>query len=583
MSSRRSQERLVRRRSSSERAGTVRSRDPGRRGCTRDLHGKPRPGSCDFRRCFLSSCGGQVARDDRGGVRAVPEHDSNARARRAAPGGATSPGSRAAPVIPCSRWPPRAPGSWVSARRAATSSGFSPAVPTHRGRRDLRTTVPADHRFSYLRKFDTLFRKPLRLSPCRFRKRRLRTFAARSIQRFWIASLPKPAVAPWKGGGLRSSSTAPHGRSPANRPGNTWPPAPGASCRRSHAVAGSLSTPLLVRGWNDAELSPAHRIVGLASRTVTVPHADPLDPEEAFGIEARLLQRGLTLTPTPHRLADVPLTDKAPRAGPRRRTRHSAGVAVGTDARAKPLPRSLRKADGLRPWTFRLPTARWWTSMRGYSEDVTPARHRRRGARRGGRALEGDRRLRRRSRSRSSRATSRGAFTPCMFDVPATMILGHTASRRPSPGSMRMGVRDPDRGIVSELARFESGPGLAGSAQVTSDRRVGINGLGGSTTVFGSLASRPSVEVVGVNATCSAPTSSLISCQYDTVMGRYLRVAAEKDALGRQGRRIALARRRDPAKIPWRRVGARRSSSKARARSASAPRSEKNISAAPSA
>jgi glyceraldehyde 3-phosphate dehydrogenase len=87
--------------------------------------------------------------------------------------------------------------------------------------------------------------------------------------------------------------------------------------------------------------------------------------------------------------------------------------------------------------------------------------------------------------------------------------------------------------------------------------RVGINGFGRiGRTVFRILAARPSVEVVGVNDLFDADQLAYL-LQYDTVMGRYPgEVAAEKDALRASGRRIVLTHERDPAKIPWRELGA---------------------------
>jgi glyceraldehyde 3-phosphate dehydrogenase len=86
---------------------------------------------------------------------------------------------------------------------------------------------------------------------------------------------------------------------------------------------------------------------------------------------------------------------------------------------------------------------------------------------------------------------------------------------------------------------------------------VGINGFGRiGRTVFRILAARPSVEVVGVNDLFDADQLAYL-LQYDTVMGRYPgEVAAEKDALRASGRRIVLTHERDPAKIPWRELGA---------------------------
>ena len=87
--------------------------------------------------------------------------------------------------------------------------------------------------------------------------------------------------------------------------------------------------------------------------------------------------------------------------------------------------------------------------------------------------------------------------------------------------------------------------------------RVGINGFGRiGRTVFRILASRPSIEVVGINDLFEADQLAYL-LQYDTVMGRYPgEVVAEDGTLRASGHRVALAHERDPEKIPWREWGA---------------------------
>jgi glyceraldehyde 3-phosphate dehydrogenase len=87
--------------------------------------------------------------------------------------------------------------------------------------------------------------------------------------------------------------------------------------------------------------------------------------------------------------------------------------------------------------------------------------------------------------------------------------------------------------------------------------RVGINGFGRiGRTVFRILASRPSVEVVGINDLFEADQLAYL-LQYDTVMGRYPgEVAVDGEALRASGRRIALSHERDPERVPWREWGA---------------------------
>ena len=87
--------------------------------------------------------------------------------------------------------------------------------------------------------------------------------------------------------------------------------------------------------------------------------------------------------------------------------------------------------------------------------------------------------------------------------------------------------------------------------------RVGINGFGRiGRTVFRILASRPSIEVVGINDLFEADQLAYL-LQFDTVMGKYPgEVIAEDGTLSASGRRVKLAHERDPEKIPWREWGA---------------------------
>ena len=86
--------------------------------------------------------------------------------------------------------------------------------------------------------------------------------------------------------------------------------------------------------------------------------------------------------------------------------------------------------------------------------------------------------------------------------------------------------------------------------------RVGINGFGRiGRTVFRILASRPSIEVVGINDLFEADQLAYL-LQYDTVMRKYPgEVTADEGALLADGRRVPLSHERDPEKIPWRDQG----------------------------
>jgi len=86
--------------------------------------------------------------------------------------------------------------------------------------------------------------------------------------------------------------------------------------------------------------------------------------------------------------------------------------------------------------------------------------------------------------------------------------------------------------------------------------QVGINGFGR----IGRLAFRAlrdkDVEVVGINDLVDAPTLAHL-LKYDSVHGRYPdSVSADGDAIVVDGRRIPISSERDPAKLPWKKLGA---------------------------
>ena len=89
--------------------------------------------------------------------------------------------------------------------------------------------------------------------------------------------------------------------------------------------------------------------------------------------------------------------------------------------------------------------------------------------------------------------------------------------------------------------------------------RIGINGFGriGRQTFKAMLDYHPdALEVVAVNDLTDTQTNAHL-LRYDSNYGRFPgEVRAEADAIVVNGRRVAIVAERDPAKIPWRELGA---------------------------
>jgi glyceraldehyde 3-phosphate dehydrogenase len=89
--------------------------------------------------------------------------------------------------------------------------------------------------------------------------------------------------------------------------------------------------------------------------------------------------------------------------------------------------------------------------------------------------------------------------------------------------------------------------------------RIGINGFGriGRQTFKAMLDYHPdALEVVAVNDLTDTQTNAHL-LTYDSNYGRFPgEVRAEADAIVVNGRRVAIVAERDPAKIPWRELGA---------------------------
>ena len=87
--------------------------------------------------------------------------------------------------------------------------------------------------------------------------------------------------------------------------------------------------------------------------------------------------------------------------------------------------------------------------------------------------------------------------------------------------------------------------------------QVGINGFGRiGRSVFRIISDRDNMEVVAINDLFYNEQLAYL-LKYDTVMGIFDRpVSAEKDAMSVGDHRVAMTEHRDPAKIPWKDLGA---------------------------
>ncbi len=88
--------------------------------------------------------------------------------------------------------------------------------------------------------------------------------------------------------------------------------------------------------------------------------------------------------------------------------------------------------------------------------------------------------------------------------------------------------------------------------------KVGINGFGRiGRLVFRAAMERGIVEVVGINDPFMTPDYMAYMLRYDTMHGQFRgEIAYEDDALIVNGQRIAVFSEKEPADIPWGKVGA---------------------------
>src|SRR5690606_7018414 len=100
--------------------------------------------------------------------------------------------------------------------------------------------------------------------------------------------------------------------------------------------------------------------------------------------------------------------------------------------------------------------------------------------------------------------------------------------------------------IVADLHRTE---GMAMA-------RVGINGFGRIGRLVLRAARGRGLEIVGINDLTDAKTLAHL-LKWDSVHGPYPgTVEADGDAIVVDGKRIPVSKERDPAKLPWKQLGA---------------------------
>ena len=87
--------------------------------------------------------------------------------------------------------------------------------------------------------------------------------------------------------------------------------------------------------------------------------------------------------------------------------------------------------------------------------------------------------------------------------------------------------------------------------------KVGINGFGRiGRMVFRASVAHPEIEIVGINDLCS-PDYLAYMLKYDSVHGRFpAKVTYTENAIVVDGRSIPVFAEKDPANLPWSKVGA---------------------------
>ena len=87
--------------------------------------------------------------------------------------------------------------------------------------------------------------------------------------------------------------------------------------------------------------------------------------------------------------------------------------------------------------------------------------------------------------------------------------------------------------------------------------KVGINGFGRiGRMVFRASLNHPEIEIVGINDLCPADYLAYM-VKYDTMHGKFNGdIYAEGNSIVVNGKAIPVSAERDPANLPWAKVGA---------------------------
>ncbi len=87
--------------------------------------------------------------------------------------------------------------------------------------------------------------------------------------------------------------------------------------------------------------------------------------------------------------------------------------------------------------------------------------------------------------------------------------------------------------------------------------KIGINGFGRiGRLVYRAAMKNPQLDIVGINDICDAPTLAHL-LKYDSIHGRLdAQIKAEGTDLVVNGKKVRVTAERDPAKLPWKELGA---------------------------
>lgn len=87
--------------------------------------------------------------------------------------------------------------------------------------------------------------------------------------------------------------------------------------------------------------------------------------------------------------------------------------------------------------------------------------------------------------------------------------------------------------------------------------KIGINGFGRiGRLVYRAAMKNPQLDIVGINDICDAPTLAHL-LKYDSIHGRLdAQIKADGNDLVVSGKKVRVTAERDPAKLPWKDLGA---------------------------